>query len=86
MRHESDHRENYESSKHRSTRIYSTHDQGILVHVIGELIVAAQSDQRTQTQAVGEEDLSDSIDPYFRFHQFGHVGHHVELDALHGAG
>lgn len=86
MRHEADHREDYETSKHWSTWIHSTHDQGVFVHVISELIVAAQSDQRTQTQAVREEDLGDSVDPYFRLHQFGHVGHHVELDALHGAG
>lgn len=58
----------------------------LLIDVIGELIVAAKSDQSAQAEAVGEEYLGDGIDPHFGLHQLAHVRHHVKLDALESAG
>ena len=45
-------------------------------------VVRSQSDHGSQSQSIGEENLSCSINPDTRVSQFGEVRCHVELDTI----
>ena len=45
----------------------------LLVHVVVELVVAAQRDHGAEAQTVGEEDLRGSVDPHLDKTKHNHI-------------
>lgn len=62
--HEANDRKDYKSAKYGRATVNTGHYQSVLVAIVVERIVAAQSDQRAETETVGEEHLRCRINPH----------------------